>query len=159
MSRSRKAALGVAMLALVGPAAAGFDANGVALGADEAAVEKRFPNAHCQMLQWQSRAADRRCDDSRASVAGMEGSITFYLKAGAVEAYDWRFDARNAEQLAKLLTERFGHAPVEKASEKARTLQWRGNGERALLSTEPGRRRATLLVWRGAFYDEIYKVR
>ena len=152
------------LLALLAPllahaAAAGFDANGVALGASEETVQQRFPNAHCQPLQWKSRAADRRCDDSRVKIAGLDARITVYLKDDAVEALDVRFDPRYAARFARLATERFGAPPVEKRTEKARTLRWRANGERGLLSTRSGQHRASLLVWRGAFYEEIYKVR
>lgn len=140
-------------------AADGFDANEVKLGASEKIVKRHFPNAHCQALQWRSRAADRRCDDSRVAVAGFDGSITFYLKDDAVAAFDLRFLTRDAARFAKLASERYGAPPREKASEKAHTLEWRRNGERALLSTQEGQRRASFLVWRGDFYDEIYKVR
>jgi len=145
---------------LLAQAASGaFEANGVRLGASEAVLRKQFPNAHCQPLQWESRAADRRCDDSRVTLAGAEARITVYLKDDAVEAFDVRFDSRDVERFSKLVAERFGQAPVRKDTEKAHTLQWRKNGERALIGTQEGQRRASLLVWRGAFYDEIYKVR
>jgi hypothetical protein len=150
---------GLAFLFVAQAALAGFDANGVALGDAEQVVKRHFPNAHCQALQWRSRAADRRCDDSRVEVAGFEGSITFYLKDGAVAAVDLRLLNRDAARFAKLATERYGAPPREKTSEKAHTLEWRRNGERALLSTLEGQRRASFLVWRGDFYDEIYKVR
>ena len=39
------------------------------------------------------------------------------------------------------------------------TVQWKGTDAQARLTSEPGRRRASLLVWRGAFEEEIYKVR
>jgi hypothetical protein len=136
-----------------------FDVNGVRLGDAERVVKQHFPNAHCQPLQWESRAADRRCDDSRTVVAGLETRITVYLKDDAVEAFDLRFRSDAADSFAKLVSERYGAAPVEKKTEKAQTRSWRKNNERALLTTAPGQRRATLLVWRGAFYEEIYKVR
>ena len=145
---------------LFAPAAfAGAAFDGLALGASEGAVRQRLPNAHCQPLQWQSRAADRRCDDSRARVHGVDVRVTVYLKADAVQAFDLRFESRYAARFAKLAAERFGSAPVEHKTEKAQVRQWRAGGEQATLSTEPGERRASLLVWRGAFYDEIYKVR
>jgi len=152
------------LLLLLAPLAAhaappAFDANGVRLGDAERVVKQHFPSAHCQPLQWESRAADRRCDDSRSIIAGHEARITVYLRKDAVEALDLRFDSAKAPSFAKLLTERFGGPPVEKNNEKTHTLAWRRNGERALLTTESGQRRATLLVWRGSFYEEIYKVR
>lgn len=155
----RERTLGVLLATLFAPAAAvAFDANGVTLGASEKAVREHFPNAHCQPLQWQSAAADRRCDDSRVTLAGTEARITVYLKNDAVEALDVRFSSRDAERFAKLVSESLG-TPTVNSTEKARTLGWRKGGERALLSTQNGQRRASLLVWRGAFYDEIYKVR
>jgi hypothetical protein len=140
-------------------AAAPFDANGVKLGDSESVVLKHYPSAHCQALQWQSRAADRRCDDSRATIGGLEARITVYLRKDVVQAFDVRFEGSLAEQFAKLVSDRYGVPPSEKTTEKARTLEWRKNGERALLTMVPGQRRATLLVWRGDFYEEIYKVR
>jgi hypothetical protein len=136
-----------------------FDANGVRLGDAERLVKQRFPSAHCQPLQWESRAADRRCDDSRSIIAGHEARITVYLKKDAVEALDIRFESGEVPGFAKLVTERFGGPPVKKDNEKTHTLAWRKNSERALLTTMDGQRRATLLVWRGSFYEEIYKVR
>jgi hypothetical protein len=145
---------------LLAPAAfAGAAFDGLALGASEGAVRQRLPNAHCQPLQWQSRAADRRCDDSRAMLAGMEARLTVYLKNDAVEAFDVRFDSRDAARMEKLAAEHFAAKPVVRQNEKTHTLHWRANGERAVLTTQPGERRATFLVWRGDFYEEIYKVR
>jgi hypothetical protein len=147
------------LAAAAGAAHAGFDANGVRLGAPEKVVKQRFPNAHCQPLQWETRAAERRCDDSRAVLAGMECSVTFYLKGDAVEAFDVRVNTRDVERLTKLAAERYGSPPEEKRTEKVLTRQWRDESERALLSMPEGQRRASLLVWRGTFYDEIYKIR
>lgn len=146
-------------LALAHGAAAAGDIDGLALGASEKAVKERLPNAHCQPLQWTSRAADRRCDDSRAQLAGMEVRVTLYLKSDAVEGFDVRFDSRDAARMEKLASEHFRAKPVAKDTEKMHTLQWRANGEHGLLGTQPGERRASLLVWRGDFYEEIYKVR
>lgn len=139
-------------------ASAAFDANGVKLGDSERVVKEHFPSAHCQPLEWKSRAADRRCDDSRAVVAGLQAQITVYLKADVVEAIDVRFGSEEAESFARLLTEHFGAPSSDKTIEKARTRLWRKSGERARLTVVRGQRRATLLVWRGRFDDEIYKV-
>ena len=68
------------MLALVASAAsAAYDVNEVKLGASEPDIKQRFPNAHCRALEWPSRAADRRCDDSRITFGGIDASVTFYL--------------------------------------------------------------------------------
>ena len=146
-----------------GVAHAAFDANDVKLGAAERDIKQRFPNAHCRALEWPSRAADRRCDDSRISFGGLDASITFYLKRDSVEAFDVRFDHRNLAAMLKYLQARYGKPlaePTVPATPAAPvTVEWKGTAERARLTSEPGRRRASLLVWRGAFEEEIYKVR
>src|SRR5204862_4718674 len=139
------------------PALAAYDLNEVKLGASEKELLARYPHAHCRPLEWPSRAADRRCDDSRTTVGGIDGSVTFYLRRDAVEGFDLRFDKGNVEPMVKFLLTRYGKpAAVDEGDVKA---EWKANGERARLTVEKGRRRASLLVWRGAFEDEIYKVR
>src|SRR2546428_11363708 len=83
----------LAMLLAALPAAA-YDVNGVALGARESEVKKKFPSIHCKGLEWKSLAAERRCDDSKVAFGGAEGRLTFYLREEAVQAFDLRFDAR-----------------------------------------------------------------
>jgi hypothetical protein len=145
------------ILLLAFPALAAYDLNEVRLGASEQQVRSRFPQAHCQPLEWQSRAADRRCDDSRVKVGGMDASVTFYLKDDALEAFDLRFDAPNIVPMRKLLAQRYGEpALVDKGDVKA---EWRADGERARITAQHGRRRASLFVWRGAFAEELYKIR
>lgn len=149
------------------PAWAAYDANGVALGANEQAVIKQFPSAHCKPLQWKSRAADRRCDDAKVVFAGVNARITFYLRNDKVEAFDVRFESRDAEQVAAFLKSRYG-APraerrdkVEARGDAARDIykvRWEKNGERAVITALMEKRRASLLVWRGNFEDEIYRV-
>jgi hypothetical protein len=160
-------ALLLAAALLIAPAArAAFDANGVLLGAPEAEVKKQFPSANCKKLEWESRAADRRCDDSRVNFGGVEARITFYLRRDKVEAFDVRFDARDLERFVTVVKQRYG-AP---ASEQRDTLGdkkprqvykalWEGKGERAALVAQIDKRRGSLLVSRGAFEEEIYKVR
>src|SRR3954463_12806016 len=82
-------------LVLAGAAGAGDDLNDVRLGASEKELQQRFPHANCQPLEWASRAADRRCDDSRITFAGFDASVTFYLRRNVVEAFDVRFDQRD----------------------------------------------------------------
>lgn len=142
-----------------GPAAAAFDVNDVTLGASENDVRFKFKEANCRELEWPSRAADRRCDDSRVRLGGIDASVTFYLKQGAVEGFDVRFEKGQFERMSKFLVERYGKPAIDKKSALGSTLEWKANGERARLTAEQGRRRASLLVWRGAFEDEIYKVR
>ena len=160
-------ALLVAAALLIAPAAyAAFDANGIALGASEAEVKRKFPSANCKKLEWESRAADRRCDDSRMNFGGVEARVTFYLRRDKVEAFDVRFDSRDLDRFVAAVKQRYG-AP---ASEQRDTLGdkkprqvykalWEGKGERAALVAQIDKRRGSLLVTRGNFEEEIYKVR
>jgi hypothetical protein len=147
------------------PAAAAYDANGVSLGSPEASVTKVFPKAACQPLQWSSLAAERRCDD-RATVGGVQGRITFYLKADKVQAFDLRFDPKDAERLAAFLKERYG-APASETRDKVEDrsgaalyrVQWEKGRERAVLTSQSEKRRAFFTVSRGEFEKEIYRLR
>src|ERR687887_1637500 len=108
-------------------AAASYDANDVTLGAAERDIKQRFPNAHCRALEWPSRAADRRCDDSRISFGGLDASITFYLKRDSVEAFDVRFDHRNLAAMLKYLQARYGK-PLDEPTMPATPvmMEWKG---------------------------------
>ena len=164
----RKSDLGAFLLFFVALPAAAYDINGVTLGAPEDRIKQQFPSAHCKALEWASMAADRRCDDGRAQFGGFEVRVTFYLKKDAVEAFDIRFDGRDAERFAGFLKKRYG-APrselrdkIERKDKPGRELYkvlWEGKGERAVLSSQKGDRRATLSVARGNFDEEIYRVR
>src|SRR6266850_1845361 len=101
-------ALLVAAFFVAPSAAAAYDANGVALGASENDIKKRFPSAYCKALEWASRAADRRCDDAKISFSGAEGRITFYLRKNAVQAFDVRFDTKDLERVLVQLRSRYG---------------------------------------------------
>jgi hypothetical protein len=163
-----------ACLALVGAAfhvapcaAAAYDANGVALGAGENDIKKRFPSVYCKALEWASRAADRRCDDAKISFGGAEGRITFYLKNGVVQAFDVRFDTKDLDRVATQLKSRYGK-PVSEVKDsvgpegKMRELYkvlWENSADRAVLTAQLDKKRATLLVSRGNFDEEIYRVR
>src|SRR4051812_335187 len=105
------------VLASASPAWSAYDANEVPLGASEKAVLQRFPAAHCKALEWKSNAADRRCDDSKALIGGVQARITFYLKRDRIEAFDVRFDNQDAERLAAFLKKRYG-APAEEQRTK-----------------------------------------
>jgi hypothetical protein len=59
--------------------------------------------------------------------------------------------------MTQFLRKAYGQ-PVEESADPAR-VTWKNGAEHALLTAELGRRRASLLVWRGTFLDEIYKVR
>lgn len=140
-----------------GIAHAAYDVNDVPLGATEKEIRAKFPYANCRVLEWPSRAADRRCDDSRIIFAGVDASVTFYLRKGTVEGFDVRFDHRDIGGIVKFLSTRYG-APVFEGAGPMRA-QWKNQGERATITSEQGRRRASLLVSRGTFEDEIYKIR
>src|SRR5207249_6512167 len=100
-------------LALVAfAAAAAYDVNDVTLGASERDIRQHFPNAYCRALEWPSRAADRRCDDSRMSFGGVDASVTFYLKRDSVEGFDVRFDQREIARVLRFLQSRYGK-PLE----------------------------------------------
>jgi len=138
-------------------AAGAYDVNDVTLGASEKDVKQHFRNANCRALEWSSRAADRRCDDSRAQLGGVDASVTFYLKRDAVEGFDVRFDRRELARVKQFVVARYGKPARE--LETPPSVEWKSDGERARLTGEANRRRASLLVWRGAFEDELYKIR
>lgn len=156
------------LLALAAGPAFAYDVNGVALGGREADVKKAFPSAHCKALEWKSDAADRRCDDARISLAGTAARITVFLKAGAVQAMDLRFDTRDLEQVKSALRARWG-APLAEATEvigrrnqddrKVFKMRWEKGADRAILTAQLEKQRATLEVSRGTFPEEIYRVR
>ena len=158
--------LAAAVLLISPMAQAAFDANGILLGAPEAEVKKKFPSAHCKKLEWESRAADRRCDDSRVSFGGVEARITFYLRKDKVEAFDVRFDSRELERFVGVVKQRYGKPASEQTDtlgdKKPRQVYkalWEGKGERGALVAQLDKRRGSLLVSRGNFEEEIYKVR
>jgi hypothetical protein len=150
------------------PAAAAYDVKGVTLGAKERDIKLALPSAHCKALEWESKAADRRCDDSRVSFGGVEVKVTFYLKKDAVEAFDVRFDTKELERFVTFLKARYG-APqsetrdtFERKGKSARQVYkalWQNAGQSAVLTAQLEKRRASLLVSRGDFDEEIYRVR
>ena len=157
----------VALLALP-PSALAYDVNGVNLGGREADVKKAFPSAHCKPLDWKSDAADRRCDDARISLGGVSAQITVYLKAGAIQAMDLRFDTKDLERVKAALRSRWG-APLAEATEiisrkdakdrKVAKMNWEKGADRAVLSAQLEKKRATVEISRGSFPQEIYRVR
>ena len=150
------------------PAASAYDVREVKLGAKEADVRRALPSAHCKALEWKSKAADRRCDDSRVAFGGIEVQVTFYLKKDTVEAFDVRFDTGDLDKFVVFLKNRYGAPAAEsldsierkgKTPREIRKLSWEGNGERAVLVAQLEKRRASMLVHRGDFEEEIYCVR
>src|SRR5438034_3546864 len=96
------------ILLLTGSALAAYDVNEVALGASEKEIKQHFPHVNCRPLEWPTRAADRRCDDSRVEFGGVDASVTFYLKRDAVEGFDVRFDQRALQPVMEFLRRRYG---------------------------------------------------
>lgn len=165
------------LLFLSGPVLAAYDANGVALGASEDDIKRRFPSIHCKALEWKSKAADRRCDDAKIAFAGgVQARITFYLSRNAIQAFDVRFDTREVERVAGFLKKQYG-APLaetrdtlerrEKSDKDSKDkkprviyrVRWEAGKDRAVLFSEAEKSRSSLLVSRGDFEEEIYRVR
>ena len=163
----RKIAL-TPFLLLALPAAAALDVKDITLGAKERDIKRQFPGVRCKALEWESRAADRRCDDSRVSFGGVEVQVTFYLKKDAVEAFDVRFDTKELERFVSFLKSRYGKPlsetrdTYERKGKDARQVYkalWEHGKARAVLTAQLEKRRATMLVSRGDFEEEIYRVR
>lgn len=156
------------LMLLALPAAAAYDVKGISLGAAEREIRRALPSVHCKALEWESKAADRRCDDSRVGFGGVEVKVTFYLKKDAVEAFDLRFDTKELDRFVTFLKSRYGEPQSEtrdtyerkgKSSRQVYKALWERAGERAVLTAQLEKRRASLLVSRGDFDEEIYRVR
>jgi hypothetical protein len=158
----------LAALALAAPVVGAYEIEGVALGASETAVRKAFPSAYCKPLEWRSQAADRQCDDAKITYAGVGARVTFYLRRDAVQAFTVRFGRNDRERVVAHFRSRWG-APAREATESVSRKEggprqvykarWDKGSDHALLTARVDRRRAMLEVWRGDFYDEIYRVR
>lgn len=164
----RRASVAAFLLVLPAVAGAAYDANGVALGASERDVRMAFPSAYCKPLEWESRAADRRCDDARVSFGGVEGRITFYLRKDAVQAFDLRFDTKDVKRLMEVLRKTYGAPATEtkdaferrgKDGKEIYRARWEQGKDRAVLVAPMEKKRAQLSVSRGNFDEEIYRVR
>jgi len=162
-----RAILAIALLALAG-AALGFEVDGVELGASEARVRQAFPSAYCKPLEWQSRAAERRCDDARVSFVGVQARVTFFLRAGEVQGFQLRFDARDRARVEAALKSQWGKPSAENRNliqrkgqkdSEVYKIRWDRDSDHATLTWRPERKRAWLMVSRGDFADEIYRVR
>ena len=76
----------------------------------------------------------------------------------ARDAYlDQCHELREMQRSGLVLRTRYG-APVAEGPEPIRA-EWKNKAERAVLTAEQGRRRASLLVSRGTFEEDLYKVR
>jgi hypothetical protein len=152
---------------LAAPALA-YDLNGIKLGGREIEVKKAMPSANCKALEWKSDAADRRCDDARVSVGGIEMRIAVFFKADAVQGYDTRFSVKELERVKKYLRSRWGEPLAEvtdvisrpgKQERKVFKMRWEKGAERAILTAQLEKKSASLEVSRGNFPVEIYQVR
>jgi hypothetical protein len=161
------------VLAFLASSALAYDVNGVKLGGREIEVKSAFPSVHCKQLEWRTEAADRRCDDARIALGGAggpEARVTFYLKAGVIRAIDLRFDTRDLEKVKAILKTRWG-APLAEATEtigarskdqkdrKVHKMRWERGEDRAILSAQLEKKRASIEVARGNFFDEVYRVK
>ena len=153
------------LVALPGLAmAAAYDANGVPLGAAENDIKKQFPSAFCKPLEWATSAADRRCDDAKIVLGGVEARITFYLKKDAVQAFDVRFDTKDVDPLTAYLKKHYGK-PFAETRETIQgrgaiyKVRWERGQDQAVLVAQLDKRRAALSVSRGTFDEEIYRIR
>jgi hypothetical protein len=148
--------------------AAAYDINGVGLGGRELDAKRAFPSAHCKPLEWKSDAADRRCDDAQVSVGGIQARVTVFMRADVIQALDVRFDIKDLERVKELLRARWG-APLAENTEtvsvrnkedrKVYKARWEKGADRAILTAQLEKKRATLEISRGGFADEIYRVR
>lgn len=164
-----KKLLCIALLAVSLPALA-YDVNGVKLGGHEGDVKKAFPSVRCKALEWKSDAADRRCDDARIALNGVQARITVFLKADAIQELDLRFDIKDLERVKATLKARWG-APLAEVTEtiagrgkddkdrQVNKLRWEKGADRAILTAQLEKKRATLEISRGRFAEEIYRVR
>jgi hypothetical protein len=145
-----------------------FDLNGVGLGASEQDVKKKFPGAHCKPLEWKADAADRRCDDVRAAFVGIPSRVTFYLRGDKVQGFDLRCDIKDLERVKAQLKSRWG-APLAETVEtisrkegedrKVLKMRWEKGADHATLVSQLDKKRVGVEVARGAFFDDIYKVK
>jgi hypothetical protein len=154
-------------LLLALPASAAYDIKEVQLGASERDVKRLLPSAHCKVLEWKSKAADRRCDDSRVSFGGVEVRVTLYLRKDAVEAFDVRFDTKDLDRFVTFLKSRYGapasedrdtHQSGGKRVRQVYKARWEKDGVSAVLTAQLEKRGASMLVSRGKFEEEIYRV-
>jgi hypothetical protein len=149
------------------PAGAAYDMKGVELGATESDVKRMLPSAHCKALEWKSKAADRRCDDSRVLFGGVEVRVTLYLRKDAVEAFDVRFDTKELDRFVGFLKTRYGapasenrdtHQSKGKTPRQVYKARWEKDGQSAVLTAQLEKRSGSMLVSRGKFDEEIYRV-
>ncbi|MEJ2174093.1 MAG: hypothetical protein P8Y76_04095 [bacterium] len=145
-----------------------FDVAGVELGASEATVRASFPSAYCKPLEWKSRAAERRCDDAQIAFAGVEARVTFFLRDDAVQGFNIRFAESERPRVVATLKSRWGTPAGEardliqrkgQSDHEVYKMTWDRAGDQATLIWRSGHKRCWLMVSRGDFAQEIYRVR
>jgi len=161
-------ALAIAAVLLLPLRALAFEAAGVGLGASEARIRDALPSAYCKPLEWRSPVAERRCDDGKIFFAGVEARVTFFLRGDAVQGFNVRFSLHDRARVAEVLKSRWG-APVaetrdliQRKGESDREVYkttWAKAGDRATLIWRPDQKRCWLMVSRGDFTEQIYRVR
>jgi len=155
-------------LCLLAPPALAYDLNGIAIGGKELDAKKAMPSTHCKPLEWKSDAADRRCDDARVAIGGVESRVTVFIKADVIQAYDVRFDIKDLERMKTHLKARWG-APLAEATDviskkdakdrQVFKMRWEKGEERAVLVAQLEKKRVSIEVSRGNFPVEIYRVK
>jgi hypothetical protein len=158
----------LAALLLAPMGAAAYEVNGVRLGGREIDVKKSFPSAYCKALEWKSDAADRRCDDAKVAVDGIQTRITVYMKADVIQAFDLRCDIKDLERMKKALQGRWG-APLaenteivakkDKPDRKVFKMRWEKGADLAILTAQLDKKGVAVEVSRGNFPQEIYRIR
>ncbi len=164
----RKLLLLCLVLFATGARAAPYDANGVSLGGTENDIKKAFPGILCKPLEWKSRASDRRCDEVKIPFAGVEARITFYLKGDSVQAFDVRFDTADLDKVVAFLKKRYGkpfseaNDKIERAGKEPQVtykVLWQSRADKASLVAPKEKKKGSLVVSRGDWEQEIYRVR
>jgi hypothetical protein len=161
-------ALAAAAALLLPLHALAFEVAGVGLGADEARIHDALPSAYCKPIEWRSAVADRRCDDGKISFAGVEARVTFFLRGDAVQGFNVRFALRDQPRVTEALKSRWGTPAAEtrdliqrkgESDREVYKITWKRADDRATLIWRPDQKRCWLMVSRGEFADEIYRVR
>ncbi|KPK07068.1 MAG: hypothetical protein AMJ64_07555 [Betaproteobacteria bacterium SG8_39] len=157
-----------AALLLLALRAHAFDVDGVGPGASEADIHGAFPSAYCKTLEWRSQAAERRCDDGQISFAGVQARITFFLRGDVVQGFNLRFATSDQPRVTAALKSRWGAPAAEtrdliqrkgQSDREVYKITWNRADDRATLIWRPDHKRCWLMVSRGDFAEEIYRVR
>jgi hypothetical protein len=90
-----------------------------------------------------------------------------YLRKDAVEAFDVRFDTKELERFVGFLKTRYGapasenrdtHQTKGKTPRQVYKARWEKDGQSAVLTAQLEKRSGSMLVSRGKFDEEIYRV-